>query len=171
MRRISRRLLSLAVILIALQLWAFEEKHQGRHDVHSEVESSTVSTHTPTGAADASKVGPELAVVAVSAEGFKLSETAAAGIGLRLQPVTRTGAQEIPIEAIVHSKEASGLYRSRSGWLRFVPGRFVPQGDTFRFVPRQEGDLQLRDALVTGGAAVVRATDLYLSSESESEGE
>ena len=150
-------------------LWALEEKHPGRRDVHSEMDHHG---EIPGEMPGAGKVGPEQAVTAASpTEGFKLSETAAKTIGLALAPIPEGGSLLLAKEAIVRSQDETGIYRFRGGWLKFILGREVREGDRWRFTPLKGNDLKPGDQVAVEGVPLVRATDIYIFSAQEDEGE
>ena len=152
------RLFSILMILgVVLPAWAFEERHADSGKPHSE----EVESHEEEGDASiSSDVGPERAVTAADPKrGIQLAEKAIQALQLKTRLISGD-TFDLPREAIVASREETGVYRLRDGWFRLIHGDISGTGITVRFQPEHAADLRAGDAVVIEGAGLLRVADV-----------
>ncbi len=152
-----RLFLILMILGVVIPAGALEERHPDSGKPHSE-EADTHEEEDEAGIS--SDVGAGKAVTAADPKrGIQLSGKAVQVLQLKTKPVT-SGSLVLPHEAIVASREETGVYRLRDGWFRLIHGQVSGTGKTVRFQPEHSTDFHAGDAVVIEGSGLLRVADI-----------
>lgn len=108
-------------------------------------------------------VGAGKAVEAIDHDkGMKLSAKAAATLGVKTAPVAGSDPYRVQAASLVFFQDEVGVYRLRDGWLKLIEVQVVEKSKKDAVVRTRE--MKRGDQIVVAGTALIRVTELDLSS-------
>ena len=144
--------LTLTALLFTSSSYAGDKHEDGKKHAEGEHEESPNPN-----------VGPGKAVEALDHDkGMRLSLKAAAALGVKTAPVAGSDPYRVPASSLVYFQDEIGVYRLRGGWLKLIEIKVAEKSKKDAVIRTRE--IKPGDRIVVAGTALVRVTELDLSS-------
>lgn len=144
------------ILLLGFFIGPAQASDRHIHGVHGHAEE-----HNEEEADISPNVGDRFAVTEASHEdGFKLSNTATANLGIETQAVLGDGRLRFPKSSLVAFKDKTAVYRFREGWYKRIEGVVRNEDGDMVFVPNSKESFKAGDRVVVSGVPLLRVTEL-----------